>query len=87
MELVGGETLDDRIARYRDPSRGRGLLLDVGHHRRTCARDRTAAGHSFSFHGERPFIDWNVVASAAACRPIDDLRLDSPRLADVALRR
>ena len=28
MELVDGETLDDRIARYRDPSRGRGLPLD-----------------------------------------------------------
>ena len=28
MELVDGETLDDRIARYRDSTRGRGLPLD-----------------------------------------------------------
>ena len=76
MELVDGETLDDRIARYRDPSRGRGLPLDevlrlageladaleAAHHRGVIHRDLKPANIKVRVDGSVKVLDFGLAS-------------------------
>jgi eukaryotic-like serine/threonine-protein kinase len=79
MELVDGETLDDRIARYRDPSRGRGLPLDealrlageladaleAAHHRGVVHRDFKPANIKINVDDSVKVLDFGLASILA----------------------
>jgi serine/threonine-protein kinase len=76
MELVDGETLDDRIARYRDPSRVRGLPLDevlrlgaeiadaleAAHHQGVIHRDLKPANIKVRVDGSVKVLDFGLAS-------------------------
>jgi eukaryotic-like serine/threonine-protein kinase len=79
MELVDGETLDDRIARYRDPGRGRGLRLDevlrlageladaleAAHHRGVTHRDLKPANIKVNVDDSVKVLDFGLASIVA----------------------
>ena len=79
MELVDGETLDDRIARYRDPGRGRGLPLDdvlrlageiadaleAAHHRGVIHRDLKPANIKLNVVDSVKVLDFGLASILA----------------------
>ena len=88
MELVDGETLDDRIARYRDSGRGRGLPLDevlrlageladgleAAHHRGVVHRDLKPANIKVRVDGCLKVLDFGLASmlTPEACGEITD---------------
>jgi serine/threonine-protein kinase len=76
MELVDGDTLDDRLARYRDPARGRGLPLDevlrlageiaealeAAHHRGVVHRDLKPANIKIRDDGSVKVLDFGLAS-------------------------
>jgi eukaryotic-like serine/threonine-protein kinase len=87
MELVDGETLDDRIARYRDPSRRRGLPIDealrlageladaleAAHHRGVVHRDLKPANIKINVDDSVKVLDFGLASILAP-----DAHADAP---------